>query len=76
MEALTKRAQAERAYAALSAGGAPVSSAQLATAAGLSPSYARALVAEFQTRPPAAIQGNGHPASGPASVAADPDQSP
>jgi hypothetical protein len=75
-EVLTKRAQAERAYADLSADGAPVSSAQLATAAGLSPSYARALVAEFQTRPPAAIQGNGHLASGPASAAPDPDQSP
>jgi hypothetical protein len=56
--------------------GAPVSSAQLATAVGLSPSYARALVAEFQTRPPGAIQGNSHLGSGPALAAADPDQSP
>ena len=56
---LTKRAQAERAYAELSATGAPVSAGQLAAAAGLSASYARALVAEFQTRPPAAVQGNG-----------------
>ena len=45
---LTKRAQAERAYAELSATGAPVSAGQLAAAAGLSASYARALVAQFQ----------------------------
>jgi hypothetical protein len=55
---LTKRAQAERIYADLSATGAPVSAGQLAAAAGLSPSYARALVAQFQARPPAAIQAN------------------
>ena len=73
---LTKRAKAARVYADLSADGTPPSSAQLATAAGLSPSYARALVAEFQTRPPAAIHANGHPGSGLAIVAADPDQSP
>jgi hypothetical protein len=47
-EALTKRAQAERAYAELSATGAPVSAGQLAATAGLSASYARALVAQFQ----------------------------
>ena len=58
-EVLTKRAQAERAYAQLSADGAPVSAGQLAAAAGLSASYARALVAQFQARPPAAVQGNG-----------------
>jgi hypothetical protein len=58
-EALTKRAQAERAYAELSATGAPPSSAQLAATAGLSASYARALVAEFQARPPAAVEQNG-----------------
>jgi hypothetical protein len=63
---LTKRAQAERAYADLSATGAPVSAGQLAAAAGLSPSYARALVAQFQARPAAAILGNGHPSSQPA----------
>ena len=64
---LTKRAQAERVYAELSADGTPPSSAQLAAAAGLSPSYARALVAQFQGRPPAAAgQGNGHPRSWPA----------
>jgi hypothetical protein len=60
---LTKRAQAERAYADLSADGTPPSSAQLAAAVGLSPSYARALVAQFQARPAAAILGNGHPSS-------------
>jgi hypothetical protein len=58
-EALTKRAQAERAYADLSATGAPVSAGALAAAAGLSASYARALVAQFQARPPAALQHNG-----------------
>jgi hypothetical protein len=58
-ELLTKRAQAERAYAELSADGAPVSAGQLAAAAGLSASYARALVAEFQARPPAAVEQNG-----------------
>jgi hypothetical protein len=50
---LTKRAQAERAYAQLSAEGAPVSAGQLAAAAGLSASYARALIAQFHARPPA-----------------------
>jgi hypothetical protein len=69
-EVLTKRAQAERAYAQLSADGARVSAGQLAAAAGLSASYARALVAEFQTRPPAAVEHNGRR---PAAVAADAD---
>jgi hypothetical protein len=59
-EVLTKRAQAKRAYAELSADGAPVSAGQLAAAAGLSASYARALLAQFQTPPPAALQHNGH----------------
>jgi hypothetical protein len=58
-EVLTKRAQAERAYVDLSATGAPVSASQLAGAAGLSASYARALVAEFQARPPATVEHNG-----------------
>ena len=58
-EGLTKRAQAERAYAILSADGAPVSAGQLAAAAGLSASYARALLAEFQTDPTLATRGNG-----------------
>ena len=43
-EVLTKRALAERVYADLGADGAPVTSAQLVTAAGLSPSDARAQV--------------------------------
>src|SRR5215208_5019545 len=38
-EVLTKRAQAERIYADLSADGAPISAGQLAAAAGLSASY-------------------------------------
>jgi len=59
-EVLTKRAQAERIYAALSADGAPVSAGQLAAAAGLSASYARALVAQFHAQPPTALQHNGH----------------
>jgi hypothetical protein len=58
-EVLTRRAQAERLYAELSANGAPVSAGQLAAAAGLSASYARALIAQFQTRPPAAVEQNG-----------------
>jgi hypothetical protein len=61
-EVLTKRAQAERAYAELSADGASVSAGQLVAAAGLSASYARALVARFQARPPAR-NGNGRPAA-------------
>jgi hypothetical protein len=62
-EVLTKRAQAERAFAELSVTGAPVSAGQLAVAAELSASYARALVAEFHTRPPA-TPGNGRAAAG------------
>jgi hypothetical protein len=68
-EVLTKRAQAERVYADLSAEGAPVSAGQLAAAAGLSASYARALIAQFQTRLPAAVEQNGRR---PASADADP----
>jgi hypothetical protein len=72
-EVLTKRAQAERAYAELSATGAPVSAGQLAAAAGLSASYARALVAQFHTHPPTPLRNNGrrpamadaHPEVGP-----------
>jgi hypothetical protein len=73
-EVLTKRAQAERAYATLSADSTPVSAAQLAAAAGLSASYARALVAQFHARPPAAGQRNGHLVNAPALVALDSDQ--
>ena len=68
---LTKRAQAERAYAQLSATGAPVSAGQLAAAPGLSASYARALVAQFQARPPAGVEQNGRR---PAAVANDADR--
>jgi hypothetical protein len=67
---LTKRAQAERAYAQLSADGVPVSAGQLAAAAGLSASYARALVAEFQARSLATVERNGRR---PAAVAAEAD---
>jgi hypothetical protein len=69
-EVLTKRAQAERIYATLSADGAPISAGQLAAAAGLSASYARALIAQFQTRLPAAVEQNGRR---PASADADPE---
>jgi hypothetical protein len=64
--AATKRALAQRAYADLAAEGAPVTGAQLAEAAGLSPSYARALAAEFASRPAAVAQRNGQPSSRPA----------
>jgi hypothetical protein len=63
---MTKRAQAERAYAELSATGAPVSAGQLAAAAGLSASYARALVAQFQAQLPTSVQDNGQPTAPPA----------
>jgi hypothetical protein len=69
-EVLTKRAQAERAYATLSANGSPVSAGQLAAAAGLSASYARALIAQFQARPPTTVERNGRR---PAAVATDAD---
>jgi hypothetical protein len=72
-EVVTKRAQAERIYAELSADGAPVSAGQLAAAAGLSASYARALVAEFQARPPVALQYNGHPSASSAMAQSDPE---
>jgi hypothetical protein len=73
-EVLTKRAQAERVYATLSADGAPVSAGQLAAAAGLSASYARALVAQFHDRPPAAGQRNGHLVNPPTPEATDSEQ--
>ena len=72
-EVLTKRAQAKRIYADLSAEGAPVSAGQLATAAGLSASYARALLAEFHAQPPTALEGNGRR---PAPADADPETTP
>jgi hypothetical protein len=73
-EVLTKRTQAERAYAELSANGAPVSAGQLAAAAGLSASYARALVAQFQARLPAASYHNGRRPA--AAADADPEVTP
>jgi hypothetical protein len=75
-EVLTKRAQAERAYATLSATGAPVSAGQLAAAAGLSASYARALVTQFQARPPTPLQDNGQPTAPPAMPAPGQETSP
>jgi hypothetical protein len=51
--------------------GAPVSAGQLASAAGLSASYARVLIAQFQARPPAIVEQNSrrpaaaHPEAGP-----------
>jgi hypothetical protein len=73
-EMLTKRAQAERIYADLSADGAPVSAAQLAAAANLSASYARALVAQFHAGPPATLQSNGRRSA--ASADASPEATP
>jgi hypothetical protein len=72
-EVLSKRARAERLYTELSANGAPPTSAQLAVAAGLSGSYARALVAQFQAQPPAAHQHNGRR---PVPADADPEAGP
>jgi hypothetical protein len=65
VEPTSKRRHARRIYAELSATGSTVTGARLAEAAGLSPSYARALLAEFTTEfpaePPTGPQGNGHP---------------
>jgi hypothetical protein len=47
----SKRERARQAYAALVGGGQPVTGARLAEAAEVSPSYGRALLAEFQTDP-------------------------
>jgi hypothetical protein len=56
----SKRERARAAYAALVAAGKPVTGARLAEAAGVSASYGRALLAEFQTDPTvAAGQANG-----------------
>jgi hypothetical protein len=59
-----KRAQAERAYAELSATGAPVSAGHWLPLLGSAPATPRALVAEFQARPPAAIYQHRDPLSG------------
>jgi hypothetical protein len=74
-EVLTKRARAKRAYATLSADGGSVSAGQLAAAAGLSASYARALLAQFESRPPAAIEQNGR-RSAAVATDADPEATP
>jgi hypothetical protein len=56
----SKRERARQAYEALVAAGQPVTGARLAEAAGVSASYGRALLAEFQTDPTlTAGQGNG-----------------
>jgi hypothetical protein len=55
----SKRERARQAYAALVAAGQPVTGARLAEAAGISASYGRALLAEFQIDPILAGQANG-----------------
>ena len=56
----SKRERARQAYDALVAAGQPVTGARLAEAAGISASYGRALLADFQADPTlAAAQGNG-----------------
>ena len=47
----SKRERVRQAYAALVAAGQPVTGARLAEAAGVSASYGRALLAEFQADP-------------------------
>jgi hypothetical protein len=58
-EPASKRERVRAAYAALQAAGEPVTGARLAEAAGVSPSYGRALLAEFTADPATAEQGNG-----------------
>jgi hypothetical protein len=59
-EGASKRERARQAYVALVAAGQPVTGAQLAEAAGVSASYGRALLAEFQADPTlTATRGNG-----------------
>jgi hypothetical protein len=55
----SKRERARQAYAALVAAGQPVTGARLAEAAGVSASYGRALLADFQTDPTLTAQANG-----------------
>jgi hypothetical protein len=55
----SKRERVRAAYAAMVAAGEPVTGTRLAEAAGVSPSYGRALLAEFHTGPAAAQQANG-----------------
>jgi hypothetical protein len=73
-EVLTRRAQAERAYAELSATGAPVNAGQPAATVGLGASYARALVAQFHVQPPVTGHGEGQVVTSPASAAIDSEQ--
>jgi hypothetical protein len=72
-EQATKRQHAQRVWATLAAQGEPVTGAQLAAATGLSPSYARALAAEFHTHPPTRAQANGDRS---AQAAGDPEAGP
>ena len=55
----SKRERARQAYAALVAAGQPVTGTRLAEAAGVSASYGRALLAEFQTDSAVTVQANG-----------------
>jgi hypothetical protein len=55
----SKRERACQAYAALVAAGQPVTGARLAEAAVVSPSFGRALLAEFQADPTLTAQANG-----------------
>ena len=55
----SKRERARQAYTALVGAGQPVTGARLAEAAGVSASYGRALLAEFQADPALAGQANG-----------------
>jgi hypothetical protein len=62
----SKRERARAAYAALLATGQPVTGVRLAAAAGVSASYGRALLADFQADPTlAAAHANGQPPAGP-----------
>src|SRR6266545_2346223 len=58
-EPASKRERVRAAYAALRAAGEPVTGTRLAEAAGVSPSYGRALLAEFTADPTAAAEPNG-----------------
>jgi hypothetical protein len=58
-EGASKRERARKAYVALVAAGQPVTGARLAEAAGVSASYGRALLAEFQADSTLAGQANG-----------------
>jgi hypothetical protein len=55
----SKRERARQAYVALVAAGQPVTGTRLAEAAGISTSYGRALLADFQADPTLTAQANG-----------------